>query len=53
MSSLKSREDTIEKLEEAVDYVNDRLPNGVSSVAAVRSSPSTIYPMALNFDRIH
>lgn len=27
ISSLRSREDTIEKTEEAIDYVNDRLPS--------------------------
>ncbi|KAL0414704.1 UNVERIFIED_CONTAM: protein ALWAYS EARLY 3 [Sesamum radiatum] len=32
ISSLKSREDTFEKIEEAIDYVNDRLPSDDSCV---------------------
>ncbi|PIN18023.1 Retinoblastoma pathway protein LIN-9/chromatin-associated protein Aly [Handroanthus impetiginosus] len=32
MSSLKSREDIIEKIEEAIDYVNDRLPSDDSAM---------------------
>lgn len=40
MSSLKGREDTIEKIEEAIDYVNDRLPSDDSSVPVVRSPPN-------------
>ncbi|XP_011071459.1 protein ALWAYS EARLY 3 [Sesamum indicum] len=35
MSSLKSREHTIEKIEEAIDYVNDQLPSDDSSTAVV------------------
>ncbi|KAL0367696.1 UNVERIFIED_CONTAM: protein ALWAYS EARLY 3 [Sesamum radiatum] len=31
ISSLKSREHTVEKIEEAIDYVNDQLPSDVSS----------------------
>ncbi|XP_020552958.1 protein ALWAYS EARLY 3-like [Sesamum indicum] len=38
ISSLKSREDTIEKIEEAIDYVNDRLPSD-DSCMPVASDP--------------
>ncbi|KAI3469413.1 hypothetical protein Pfo_026076 [Paulownia fortunei] len=34
ISSLRSREDTIEKIEEAIDYVNDQLPSDDSCVPA-------------------
>ena len=36
MSSLKGRENTFEKIEEAIDYVNEQLPSDDSSVPAVR-----------------
>lgn len=36
MSSLECREDTTEKIEEAIDYVNDRLPSDDSSTPLVR-----------------
>ncbi|KAH6832949.1 DNA binding protein [Perilla frutescens var. hirtella] len=42
MSSLKGREDTIEKIEEAIDYVNDRLPSDESSAAVAPNSKATI-----------
>lgn len=38
MSSLKGREDTIEKIEEVIDYVNNRLPSDDSSLQVVRLS---------------
>ncbi|KAK6130513.1 hypothetical protein DH2020_035741 [Rehmannia glutinosa] len=33
ITSLKSREDTIEKIEEAIDYVNDQLPSDDSGMS--------------------
>ncbi|KAL0388759.1 UNVERIFIED_CONTAM: protein ALWAYS EARLY 3 [Sesamum radiatum] len=39
ISSLKSQEDTIEKIEEAIDYVNDRLPSD-DSCMPVASDPN-------------
>lgn len=41
ISSLKSREGTIEKIEEAIDYVNDRLPSDDSSVPVKTDPKST------------
>ncbi|KAI3459287.1 hypothetical protein Pfo_015950 [Paulownia fortunei] len=41
MSSLKGREDTIEKIEEAIDYVNDQLPSDDSSLAVAPDAKST------------
>lgn len=38
ISSLRSREDTIEKIEDAIDFVNDHLPSDDSSIRAVSSS---------------
>lgn len=38
IASLKSREDTIDKIEEAIDYVNDQLPS-CSSLLPVASDP--------------
>ncbi|KAL0393230.1 UNVERIFIED_CONTAM: protein ALWAYS EARLY 3 [Sesamum radiatum] len=43
MSSLKSREHTIEKIEEAIDYVNDQLPSDDSSTA-VAPDPKPMTP---------
>ncbi|KAL8524983.1 hypothetical protein ACS0TY_014569 [Phlomoides rotata] len=40
ISSLKNREGTIEKIEEAIDYVNDRLPSDDSS-APVKTDPKS------------
>ncbi|KAG8372968.1 hypothetical protein BUALT_Bualt12G0122200 [Buddleja alternifolia] len=41
MSSLKGREDTVEKIEEAIDYVNDRLPSDDSSMPTGPNPKST------------
>ncbi|KAL1543106.1 protein ALWAYS EARLY 3-like isoform X2 [Salvia divinorum] len=38
ISSLKNRDDTMEKIEEAVDYVNDRLPSDDSCIP-MRTDP--------------
>ncbi|KAL7080946.1 hypothetical protein ACP275_14G010100 [Erythranthe tilingii] len=42
MSSLKCREDnTLQKIDEAVDYVNDQLPSDDSSISAAHNPKST------------
>ncbi|XP_057806018.1 protein ALWAYS EARLY 3-like isoform X2 [Salvia miltiorrhiza] len=41
MSSLKCREDTTEKIEEAIDYVNDRLPSDDSSTPMAPNPKAT------------
>ncbi|KAL1539095.1 protein ALWAYS EARLY 3-like [Salvia divinorum] len=41
VSSLKCREGTIEKIEEAIDYVNDRLPSDDSSIPMAPNPKST------------
>ncbi|KAL1548484.1 protein ALWAYS EARLY 3-like isoform X2 [Salvia divinorum] len=40
ISSLKNREDTMEKIEEAIDYVNDQLPSD-NSCMPVRADPKS------------
>lgn len=39
MSSLKCSENTTEKIEEAIDYVNDRLPSDDSNLPMVSIFP--------------
>lgn len=43
ISSLKGREDTFEKIEEAIDFVNERLPSDDSHVVSVVRFFLTIY----------
>ncbi|XP_047978072.1 protein ALWAYS EARLY 3-like [Salvia hispanica] len=40
ISSLKNRDDTVEKIEEAIDYVNERLPSD-DSCMPVRTDPKS------------
>ncbi|XP_051127509.1 protein ALWAYS EARLY 3-like [Andrographis paniculata] len=42
ISSLKTREDTIEKIEEAIDYVNDQLPSDNACVPLATDQKSDI-----------